>query len=132
MKSKYLSLLLGGALLFGATSCEDRLDIPQKGVLDYDSYYQTDAQVTEANTALYIQLKGLFGNYFFLKNLLSDDIWSGGAQRGDNASYEQINEYRFGSDHSFINSCWSSYYQMIYKANVILGNVEDNSPIKKK
>lgn len=132
MKSKYLSLLLGGALLFGATSCEDRLNIPQKGVLDYDSYYKTDAQAAEANVALYTQLKGLFGNYFFLKNLLSDDIWSGGSQRGDNASYEQINEYRFSSDHSFINSCWSSYYSMIYKANVILGHLDEDSQVKKQ
>lgn len=132
MKSKYLSLLLGGVMLLGATSCEDRLDIPQKGVLDFDSYYQNDTQAKEANMALYIQMKGLFGNYFFLKNLLADDLWSGGAQRGDNAGYEQINEYRFGTDQGFINSCWTSYYQLIYKANVILGHLDSDTQVKKQ
>ena len=35
------------------SSCEEKLDIPQKGVLDYSSYYQTDEQADAAANALY-------------------------------------------------------------------------------
>lgn len=34
MKLRY-SLMLGALLILAGTSCEDKLDIPQKGVLDF-------------------------------------------------------------------------------------------------
>ncbi len=66
MKNIYLSLLAGALLLFGLASCEDTLDIPQKGVLDYSFYYQTDEHAEAASNALYIQLKGTYYNYTML------------------------------------------------------------------
>ncbi|NLD24552.1 MAG: hypothetical protein GX670_10045, partial [Bacteroidales bacterium] len=42
MKNKYLLLLIVALIALSNTSCESRLDIPQKGVLDYSFYYQTD------------------------------------------------------------------------------------------
>lgn len=133
MKSnKYLMLLLGGAFLFGTTSCEDKLDIPQRGVLDYESYYQTDEQAEAAADALYIQLKNTYYNYTMLKNTMSDDVWAGGGGRNDNAELEGCNEFSFGSDQSFVGGVWESYYQIIYKANVIMGHVTPDTPAKEK
>ena len=37
MKLRY-SLMLGALLILAGTSCEDKLDIPQKGVLDFSTY----------------------------------------------------------------------------------------------
>ena len=45
-------MALSALVSMGAASCTDRLDIPQKGVLDYSTYYQTDAQADEAANAL--------------------------------------------------------------------------------
>lgn len=39
MKLRY-SLMLGALLILAGTSCEDKLDIPQKGVLDFSTYYK--------------------------------------------------------------------------------------------
>lgn len=47
-------------------------------------------------------------------------------------SWKGCNEYSFGSDQSFIGGVWESYYQLIYKANVILGRVEPDTDLKKK
>lgn len=132
MKSIYYPLLFSALFLLGATSCEDKLDIPQKGVLDYSSYYQTDEQAQAAADALYIQLKGLYYNYTMLKSCLSDDVWAGGGGRNDNAELEGCNEFSFGSDQSFIRDVWMNYYNLIYKANVILGHITPDSDIKKK
>ena len=74
MKNKNLSLIIGSLLILSLTSCEDKLDIPQKGVLDYSFYYQTDEHAEAASNALYIQLKGTYYNYTMLKNALSDDV----------------------------------------------------------
>lgn len=131
MKLRY-SLMLGALLILAGTSCEDKLDIPQKGVLDFSTYYKTDEQAQAAADALYIQLKGTYYNYTMMKNALSDDVWAGGGGRNDNAELEGCNEYSFGSDQSFIGGVWKSYYQLIYKANVILGRVEPDTDLKKK
>ena len=54
MKSKYYSLFIGAMFVLGtSTSCEHLLDIPQKGVLDYSSYYQTDEQAQAAADAVH-------------------------------------------------------------------------------
>lgn len=131
MKNKYLSIIICGLLVLGITSCESELNIPQKGVLDYSFYYQTDEHAEAATNALYIQLKGNYYNFAMLKNVLSDDVWAGGG-RNDNSDLESCNEYSFGSDQSFILGVWQSYYNMIYKANVILGHIELDSDIKKR
>ena len=132
MKSTFKIMVLGSMLTLGATSCTDRLDIPQKGVLDYSSYYQTDAQADEAANALYIEFKNTYYNYTMLKNLMSDDIWAGGGGRNDNADLEGCNEFSFGTDQQFILGVWESYYKIIYKANVILGHVAPDSPVKNR
>lgn len=132
MKTKYYSLLFSVLFALGIISCEDKLNISQKGVLDYSSYYQTDEQAQTAADALYIQLKGTYYNYTMLKSALSDDVWAGGGGRNDNSDLEGCNEFSFGSDQSFIRGVWESYYSLIYKANVILGHVTPNSDIKEK
>ena len=49
MKTNRLILTLAAAALaLTAVSCSDMLDIPQKGVLDYNTYYNTDDQITSA------------------------------------------------------------------------------------
>lgn len=132
MKSKYYSLIFSALFALGATSCEDKLNIPQKGVLDYSFYYQTDEQAQAAADALYIQLKSTYYNYTMLKSALSDDVWAGGGGRNDNSELEGCNEFSFGSDQGFIRGVWESYYSLIYKANVILGHVTPDSDAKKK
>lgn len=132
MKNRYKYLLSGMLICMAMSSCEEKLDIPQKGVLDFSSYYQTDEQADAAANALYVQLKGSYYNYAMLKNALSDDVWAGGGGRNDNAELEGCNEYSFGSDQSFIRGVWESYYSIIYKANVILGHVNPESDIKNR
>lgn len=132
MKPKYYSLVFGALFTLVITSCEDKLDIPQKGVLDYSTYYHTDEQAQAAADALYIQLKGIYYNYTMLKSALSDDVWAGGGGRNDNAELEGCNEFSFGTDQSFIRGVWESYYSLIYKANVILGHITPDSDLKKK
>ena len=133
MKSKYYSLFIGAMFVLGtSTSCEHLLDIPQKGVLDYSSYYQTDEQAQATADALYIQFKHMYYNYAMLKTALSDDVWAGGAARNDNPDLEGCNEFSFGSDQEFIRTNWEGYYKLIYKANVILNHIDPESDVKRK
>lgn len=129
MKTKHIFSFLAVTAL-ALTSCNDLLDIPQHGVLNNDTYYQTDQEAESAIVACYIQMKGLEYNYVMGKNCLTDDFWAGGGGRNDNAELEQCNEFTFGTDQSFLEGMWSSYYGIIYKANVVLGHVGEDSEAK--
>lgn len=130
-KNIIYSLLLVVATLFA--SCESRLDIAKHGNMGgQDDFYQTDEQTEQAVASMYISLKGLYYNWFFTKNLLSDDVWCGGGQRGDNTSMEQLNEYTYGTDNGMIQGLFSSLYGLIYQSNLVIEKVADDTPIKKR
>lgn len=114
------------------TSCEDKLDIEQHGISSFETYYQTDEEADEAITAVYSNFASIHFNYYFLKNMLSDDFWSGGGGRGDNNENEQLNEYTFGPEHSFIQGTFENYYSVIYLSNVVLGHVPEESAIQNR
>ncbi len=128
MKKSYISLLIIASLGLGMTSCEDRLDIAKHGNMgSQETFYKTDEQADQALTSLYVSFRSNYYNWFFLKNLLSDDVWCGGGSRGDNAEMEKLNEYTFGTDHSLVQAVYTNLYGIIYKANLIIDQVSPNT-----
>lgn len=125
MKTKHISLFLAGMALCGGamTSCMDELDIEQHGVLNYTTFYQTDDDAEAAIVAVYLEQSGSAYNAVLGKNCLTDDFWAAGGGRGDNAAFEQLNEFTFSSDQGQLQGMFESYYKIIYKANVVLGHV---------
>lgn len=120
-----LSVAAGlGALL--AVSCSKLLDIPQKGVLDYNTYYNTDEQIESANVAMYLEVRGWEYNVKLCKAMFTDDFWAGGSMRGDNTDLEHLNEFTFDAEQDYIQNMFTTYYTLIYKANVILGHVDED------
>lgn len=130
-KNIIYSLLLVVAVLFAG--CDSRLDIEKHGNMGgQDDFYKTDEQTEQAVASMYSSLKGLYYNWFFTKNLLSDDVWCGGGQRGDNTSMEQLNEYTYGTDNGMIQSLFSSLYGLIYNSNLVIDKVAADTPVKKR
>ncbi|MDR0697887.1 MAG: RagB/SusD family nutrient uptake outer membrane protein, partial [Tannerella sp.] len=74
----------------------------------------------------------MYYNIYFLKNLLSDDFWSGGGNRGDNAQNEKMNEYTFDAEHSYLSAAFQTFYGVVYRANLILDYVPDESAVQKQ
>ena len=88
---------VAGLLALSVVSCSNKLDIPQHGVLDYNTYYKTDEQALAADAALYLEILnggGLGWDYWvrLCKAMLTDDFWAGGSMRGDNNDLDQLNE----------------------------------------
>lgn len=133
MKNKYLYIILLSLLSIIYTACEDRLDIPKQGNLGAEEdFYYTDSDAEQAVAALYLKWRSSYFDWFFTKNLLSDDVWCGGGSRGDNNSMEQLNEYTFGTDHSMIQNVYTGFYEIIYHANLIIDKVNPDSEIKRR
>ena len=108
------------------TSCnQSLLDIPQKGVLNYETYYSTDEEILTASAAMYLEVRGWEYNVLLCKAMLTDDFYAGGAQRGDNANLQMLNEFTFDAEEDYVEAMFKTYYTLIYKANVILGHIDE-------
>ncbi len=127
MKTRNILLTVSAALLSSllTVSCSHLLDIDQKGVLNYETYYQTDEQIEAADIAMYLEVRGWMFNAKLAKAMFTDDNYCGGAMRGDNADLQAMNEFTFDAEESYIEGMFSTYYSLIYKANVILGHVDE-------
>lgn len=133
MKLTKISMYLASLCFMGlATGCTDELEIDQHGVLNYDVFYQTDGDAQAATAAIYLEMRPLAYNYLIAKNCLTDDFWAAGGSRNDNAGFEQLNEFTFTPDQDLIESMFTSYYKIIYKANVVLGHVSGDSETIKR
>ncbi len=132
MKTKSIIFSTIAICVLFLCSCEDKLDIQEHGVLSYDTYYKTDADAESALTSVYSTMRGMEYNYKLLLNLLSDDYWAGGGSRTDNADLSGVNEFTFDSNQDFIESCFKSFYQIIYGTNVALGHIKGDTDYQKQ
>lgn len=133
MKKQYITLLLLALVMVFATGCEDRLDIAKHGNMGgQEDFYKTDDEALAASASMYVTWRSTFYNWWFLKNLLADDVYTGGGSRGDNPHMEKLNEYTFDTDNSMIQSVYSSMYSVIYKANLIINYVEPDTEAKSR
>jgi hypothetical protein len=133
MKKNIIYIALLAVASLGFSSCDSELDIEKHGNLgSMDDFYTTDENTMQATASLYTEMRGLYYNWFFTKNLLADDVWCGGGSRGDNAEMEKLNEYTFGTDCGMIQSLYSSLYGVIYKANLIIDKTQGESAVMKR
>ena len=134
---KIIYSLLSATLLFSA--CEDRLNIEQKGVIPFESFYQTDDDAQNALNNLYqsfcLNIAGNEGIYIALPVLFNepgDDMLAAGNYYGDNDFGAQLNEFRYDSQNEVIKNAYWGLYGVIYDCNLILDNIEPTTDIKKR
>lgn len=134
---KIIFSLLSIAFLFSA--CEDRLNIEQKGVISFDSFYKTDDDAQNAANNLYqsfcLNIAGNEGIYVALPLLFNeagDDMLAAGNMYGDNDFAAQINEFRYDSQNEVIKNAYWGLYGVIYDCNLILDNITPDTPIKNR
>lgn len=150
MKTMKKYILLGFACAFAlfATSCnQELLDIPQKGVVAYEDFYQTDDDAESALVTAYAGAIGIFSAsgsnspaYNAYMNAPGDELYWGGSNKNDNAPAQEINEFRntFTNNNTYITSTYKAFYALIYRCNLVLENFYGengelaDSPVKKR
>ena len=132
MKKIIIPILLGFA--FFAVSCEKMLDIPQKGVVAYDTFYASDedAQAALADMyANYIQnvagTEGIDNPEQVILNYSSDDILAAGGNADDHDGFRVFCEFRYDDSYGTLKSCYQRYYYSIYHANLVISNFSDEN-----
>ena len=133
MKKNILYIALVALMSMTYVSCDSKLDIEKHGNMgSMDTYYTTDENINSASASLYLSVRSNYFTWYFLKNLLSDDVWCGGGQRGDNGEMEKLNEYTYDTNHGSIEGVYSGMYSIIYNANLIIDMTEGETPVMKR
>ena len=129
MKKYIIPLIFAAGLLFSACS-EDRLEIPQKGVIPMESFYITDEDAESAATAMYARLLVQLGTvsvrgtmiytpWVFAFNLPGDDLYAACKEYGNNDFEAAVNEFRYDPSNDIISSCYRNLYLANHRCNLI-------------
>ena len=118
--------LLTGVIL---TSCEDKLDIPQKGVVSSLDFYQSDADAEALITNMYSNFvqqvagtQGIDNPEQVILNYSADDILSAGGDKTDHADFRVFDEFRYDEANGVLQECYNRYVATIYAANLVISN----------
>lgn len=135
MKLKYLIPVIISIAAAMTVSCESALEIKQHGVNTIDNFYKTDTDAEQALTSVYFRLRsnylGMGTDPLFIKTALSDEAWSGGGNHFDGNSHKFF-DYTHEPDLSAISSLFANYYNVIYRANLVITYIEEDTPFKKQ
>ena len=139
----YINAFVAMCLMTIVTGCnENKLDIPQQGVVSEENYYQTDAEAEAALANIYAIWRqaysgnsGNFGssdlscNGFFIKNLMSDEILQGGG-RSDITGMDELYESVVTPTNEWTDYYYKLLYKAIYAANMVMERVDETSSTK--
>ena len=130
--STILALAATGTMTL-TTSCEDQLDIEQKGVIPTENFYKTDADAEAALVAAYEGFMcnvmgrnhdgGGPGTYTPLKLILNecgDDVLAAGANSGDNTFGIMLNQFYYDAEAEVPKHMYTGLYHSVYDCNLVL------------
>ncbi|HBH20651.1 MAG TPA: RagB/SusD family nutrient uptake outer membrane protein [Rikenellaceae bacterium] len=127
MKKIIIPVFCGLALI--ASSCQSKLDIPQKGVISYDDFYASDADCKAALANMYAQYiqnvaatEGIDNPEQVILNYSSDDILAAGGNKNDHMPFRAFDEFRYDDANTTLKQAYQRYYYGIYHANLIISN----------
>ncbi len=129
---KSIFLLPAVTLALGFAGCdEERLDIPQKGVVNLETFYQTDADAVAAITKVYADTQKNFAMmegeynispYDALVNFQDDDLWFSGSGPEDAVNAREYHDFRFATNNWIVESGYAAFYRSIQKCNLVINN----------
>ena len=129
------------------TSCEDQLDIEQKGVIPSEKFYQTDADAEAALVAAYEGFMcnvvgrnhdgggpGIYTPYKIITNMCGDDVLYASGNYGDHEFSGMLNEFRYDAEAEVPKFMYTGLYLSVYTCNLVTDHFQNaaDSPVKKR
>ena len=143
-KTIYLALALATGMV-GFTSCEDQLDIEQKGVVDADVFYNNPDNALGSLTAAYqgfvgnvlgrqpdLGGPGIYTPYKNMLNLCADDIYGAGGDYTDHEFNNTLNEFRYDTSAETCRFLYKGLFLSVYTCNLVMDQFgqADNATVK--
>jgi tetratricopeptide (TPR) repeat protein len=123
MKRKLLITTIG-VFAFCFSCNEDILDKTNPNEFTPDTFYKNDTQIVGAVNAVYSSLQSLdlvCREYFFVHDLRSDDMGSGGGQL--ETPRAQLLTGTHDPSNGLLAAVWRGWYRLIHQANQVIENV---------
>ena len=129
------------------TSCEDQLDIEQKGVIPSEKFYQTDADAEAALVAAYEGFMcnvvgrnhdgggpGIYTPYKIITNMCGDDVLYASGNYGDHEFSGMLNEFRYEAEAEVPKFMYTGLYLSVYTCNLVTDHFQNaaDTPVKKR
>lgn len=129
-------LLVGVMLVAGMTilACNKQLEKTDPSHPTLDTYFKNSAELLSGTNAIYaiFHSGSLVGReWFFLNDLRSDDVSSGGGQL--EVPRAQILNGATTADNAVMNSVWNGLYTVIHRSNTVIDNgpnITDNTALR--
>jgi len=115
-------------------SCKKSLDLNNPNVIPTEDYFTTADELVAGTNAIYAAWHGtalVAREWFFIHDLRSDDVVTGGSQL--EAPRNQILIGVVDPANPVMNSVWNTLYTVIHRANTVLdnaANVTDNPALR--
>ena len=135
--STILALAATGTMTL-TTSCEDQLDIEQKGVIPTENFYKTDADAEAALVAAYEGFMcnvmgrnhdgggpGIYTPLKLIVNECGDDVLAAGANSGDNTFGIMLNQFYYDAEAEVPKFMYTGLYLSVYTCNLVLDHFAD-------
>ena len=129
-KTLYVAAGLAVAAM-GLTGCSDSfLDVNDPTKTPVDEYFSTDAHVQDAVVAAYDPLHctdwgmGEYNPFTLMADIMADDIWVGGSDRGDNANWHLMMNFE-ARPNAVIGGIWTEAYSGIKRCNDVMHYLND-------
>lgn len=129
------------------TSCEDQLDIEQKGVISSENFYQTDDDAEAALVAAYEGFMcnvvgrnhdgggpGIYTPYKIITNMCGDDVLYASGNYGDHEFSGMLNEFRYDTEAEVPKFMYTGLYLSVYTCNLVTDHFQNaaDTPVKKR
>ena len=144
--STILTLAAAGTMTL-TTSCEDQLDIEQKGVISSENFYQTDDDAEAALVAAYEGFMcnvvgrnhdgggpGIYTPYKIITNMCGDDVLYASGNYGDHEFSGMLNEFRYDTEAEVPKFMYTGLYLSVYTCNLVTDHFQNaaDTPVKKR
>ena len=123
--------------LLGVVSCESMLEIPQKGVVSYDSFYASDDDALAALTSMYARFtsevagtEGIDNPEQVMLNYSADDILASGGNYADHDGFRGFCEFSYDNANGTLKSAYNRYMTVVYHANLVISNFTNENKLK--
>ena len=117
---KIYTIVLTVIMLSCFTACKDQLDLQPISAIGDNAFYNTPDEINAAVVAIYDGLQNVVLREFALTEMRSDNTRT----KNSEGDWAQFQEFDVRPTNLAISSYWSSNYNVIFRANKVLENLD--------
>jgi tetratricopeptide (TPR) repeat protein len=129
MKKIIIYISLVTFMLMNTQCKKSAIEKPVYGTQSNATFYKTDAQIQQALTGVYLQLRVTWNEYakyhYFVGDVSTDDAWKAGSSDGDYGEAQDMSNFILTPTNGLVAQRWGILYNLIARANEVIAYAPD-------